>query len=144
MPAKAVFKFIYKHPLMFLFFEVTLALICLIRITPTCYSTTIMKRLRNTQVTWSPLCITCWILNSRPAFTPHWKKGEFRGGEGGGGLEEGGGEWGSNLSSIQLQKLLLPTITTKIQKFVLRPAACHCRRERERKKRGERVCVCAW
>lgn len=29
-------------------FEATLALICLIRITPTCYSTTIMKRLRNT------------------------------------------------------------------------------------------------
>lgn len=41
------------------FFELALALICLIRITPTCYSTAIIKRLRNTQVTWSPLCITC-------------------------------------------------------------------------------------
>lgn len=43
------------------------------------------------------------------------KEGEFRGGDGGGGE---GGEWGSNLSSVQLQKLLLPTITTMIQKFV--------------------------
>lgn len=46
------------------------------------------------------------------------------------GGREGEGEWGSNLSSIHLQKLLLPTITTMIQKFVLRTAACHCRRER--------------
>lgn len=43
----------------FLIFEVTPALSCIIIITPTCYSATIMKRLRNTRVTWSPLCVTC-------------------------------------------------------------------------------------
>lgn len=113
------------------FFELALALICLIRITPTCYSTAIIKRLRNTQVTWSPLCITCWILNSRPTFTLQWeekKGGSSWKGRGESGAEQGGG---SNLSSIQQQKLLLPTIATTIQKFVWRAAACRCRREME-------------
>lgn len=65
---------------------------------------------------------------------------EEKGSLGKGGVEERRGEWGSNLSSIQLQKLLLPTITTMIQKFVLRTAVCHCRRERGMKK-TERVCA---
>lgn len=121
---------VWTELLTFVFFELALALICLIRITPTCYSTAIIKRLRNTQVTWSPLCITCWILNSRPAFTLQWEKkgGSSWEGRGESGAERGGG---SNLSSIQQQKLLLPTIATTIQKFVWRAAACHCRREME-------------
>lgn len=114
----------------FVFFELALALICLIRITPTCYSTAIIKRLRNTQVTWSPLCITCWILNSHPVFTLQWEKkgGSSWEGRGESGAEQGGG---SNLSSIQQQKLLLPTIATTIQEFIWRAAVCHCRREME-------------
>lgn len=47
------------------------------------------------------------------------------------GVAEGGGKWrvvgGSDLCSIQLQKLLLPTITMMIQKFSSGSAACHCR-----------------